>query len=321
MSGVLLQALAVAALVVVLPSSSTGQALGVLRVRVVLADTDGASTPAARYALLVSDNPPSAAPRRIITGLDGTVEVKLRPGNYTVESDKPLAFHGRRHQWLQEVDVAAGRDTVLELTAANAEVAAFDSSGAAPESDPGFLLQQWRNSVVGIWTASTHASGFLIDAKGLVVTNQRGIGTATSAEVQLTRAKKVAARVLAADAERDVAILRIDPAAVAGIHPVPLSCASLGKPPDDGAEIFTIGEPLRGEKDMTSGVVRGITPKEIGTDFVLPSGSAGGPVFAASGAVVGLTSFVSGSEDTRQRDSRVVRVEDVCATLAPAPRP
>jgi hypothetical protein len=318
MSGLLLRSLAVAALVVVLPSSSPGQALGVLRVRIVLADADGAPMPAPRYALLVSDNPPSAAPRRIITGLDGTAEVKLRPGNYTVESDRPLAFRGRRHQWLEAVDIAAGRDTVLELTTANAEVTDRHASGGAPESDSGFLLQQWRNSVVGIWTATTHASGFLIDARGLIVTNQRGIGAATSAEVQLTRDRKVAARVLAADAERDVAILRIDPTAVVGVRPAPLACPSSGKPPDDGAEIVTIGEPLRGEKDLTSGVVRGVTPRELGTDFVLPSGSAGGPVFAANGAVVGLTSFVGGPEDSRQRDSRVVRVEDVCAALAPA---
>ena len=140
--------LGVGALVFVLPSSSTGQALGMLRVRIVLADTDGAPTPAPRYALLVSDNPPTAAPRRIITTLDGTVEVKLRPGNYTIESDKPLAFRGRRYQWMQMVDIAAGRDTVLDLTAANAEVTDLGPSdaapGAAPESDTGFLLQQWR---------------------------------------------------------------------------------------------------------------------------------------------------------------------------------
>jgi hypothetical protein len=314
----LLRALAFTALVVVLPSPSTGQALGVLRVRIVLADTDGTPTPAPRYALLVSDNPPSAAPRRIITALDGTVEVMLRPGNYSVESDRPLTFRGRRHHWMQVVDIAAGRDTVLDLTAANAEVAELDPSDATPASDTGFLLQQWRNSVVGIWTANTHASGFLVDARGLVVTNQRGIGAATSAEVQLTRDRKVAARVLVADAGRDVAMLRIDATAVAGVRPIPLACPPAGQPLDEGVELFTIGEPLRGEKDMTSGVVRGVKPKEVVTDFVLPSGSAGGPVFSAGGAVVGLTSFVGGPEDTRQRDSLVVRVDEVCAALAPA---
>jgi Trypsin-like peptidase domain len=325
MRGLLLRVLACAALVFVLPSSSTGQAVGVLRVRLVLADADGVPTPAPRYALLVSDNPPTAEPRRIITTLEGTVEVTLRPGNYTVESDKPLAFRGRRYQWMQMVDIAAGRDTVLDLTAANAEVTDLGQSdaapGAAPESDTGFLLQQWRNSVVGIWTPSTHASGFLVNARGLVVTNQRGIGAATSAEVQLTRERKVAARVLVADAARDVAVLLIDPTAVAGVRPVPLACTSSGKRPEEGAEIFTIGEPLRGEKDMTSGVVRGVTPKEIATDLVLPSGSAGGPVFSAAGAVVGLTSFVIAPEDSSQRGRRdwmVVRVDDACATLATA---
>lgn len=321
--------LAVAAFVLVVPSSSTGQALGVLRVRIVLTDADGAPTPAPRYALLVSDNPASAEPRRIITALDGTVEVKLRPGSYTVESDKPLAFRGRRYQWTQEVEIAAGRDTALDLTAANAEItdmapsdAPSDSaSGAVPESDTGFVLQQYWNSVVEIWTASTHASGFLVDARGLVVTNQRGIGPATSAEVQLTRDRKVAARVLAADADRDVAILQIDPAAVAGIRPVPLACASAGTPLEPGAELVTVGEPLRGEKDMTSGVVTEVKPKEISTDFILPSGSAGGPVFSAAGTVVGLTSFVLEAEDPdtgrrRRRDSRVVRTDDVCAALA-----
>ena len=86
----------------------------------------------------------------------------------------------------------AGRDTILELTAANAELGDVDpaatTSGAAPESDSGFLLHRWRNSVVDIWTPGTHASGFVIDAKGLIATSQRAVGAATSVEVQLTPA-------------------------------------------------------------------------------------------------------------------------------------
>ena len=65
---------------------------------------------------------PRAAPRRIVTALDGTADVRLRPGNYTVESDRPVAFQGKAYQWTQMVDIAAGRDAVLELTADNAEV-------------------------------------------------------------------------------------------------------------------------------------------------------------------------------------------------------
>jgi hypothetical protein len=54
------------------------------------------------------------------------------------------------------------------------------------------------------------------------------------------------------------------------------------------------------------------------TDFVLPQASAGGPVFSAAGTVVGLTSYVDGAEEPRQRDTRVVRIDAVCAALAAA---
>ena len=93
--------------------------------------------------------------------------------------------------------------------------------------------------------STAHGSGFLVDAKGLVVTNQRGIGSATTAEVQLTRERKVAARVVAADADCDVAVLRVDPTVVAGVHPLPLPCTPVVKPPADGAELVTIGQPLK----------------------------------------------------------------------------
>ena len=319
----MLRALALASLIFALPNPALAQAPGVLRIKIVLTDADGAAVPAARYALLVSDNPATAEPRRIVTGLDGTVEVKLRPGNYTVESDRPLAFHGRRYQWLRTVDIAAGRDTILEFTAANAETgdpAPTDATpDAAPETDPSFLQHQWQPSVVAIWTAETHASGFLVDAKGFVVTNQRGIGASTTAEVQFSATVKVAARVLVADAERDVAVLWIDPKVAANVRPVPLACPPQGEPPAVGADLYTIGAPLRGEKDRTAGAVSAVKPQEIAADFVLPSGSAGGPVFTAAGVVVGLTSLVPAPpEEARQRDARVVRNESVCAALASA---
>ena len=142
MDGVLIRVLAWAAVVFFLPSSSTGQPVGVLRVRLVLADADGAPTPAPRYALLVSDNPATAEPRRIITTLDGTVEAKLRPGNYTVESDKPLAFRGRRYQWMQMVDIAAGHNTVPHLTAANTKITDVGPSDAFDRLTPIGLLER-----------------------------------------------------------------------------------------------------------------------------------------------------------------------------------
>ena len=120
--GRMVRALVLATLSSVVPATAAAQALSVLHIKVVLVDAERKATPVPRHALLISDNPASAAPRRIVTALDGTADVRLRPGNYTVESDRPVAFQGKAYQWTQMVDIAAGRDAVLELTADNAEV-------------------------------------------------------------------------------------------------------------------------------------------------------------------------------------------------------
>jgi S1-C subfamily serine protease len=224
------------------------------------------------------------------------------------------------------VDVAAGRDAVLELTADNAEVepvASATTTSAAPSgTDPSFLLAQWKDSVVALWTPYTHASGFVVDAKGLIATNQRVIGTASSVEVQLTPAVKVAARVLASDPVRDVAVLWIDPNVVAAVRLVPLGCTEAAKPPvADGQEIFTIGAPFRGQKGMSSGIVSRVETHAIESDLLLAPGSAGGPVFTAGGDVVGITSIVGEKDEkygSRRGDSRVVRIEAACGVVASA---
>ena len=99
------------------------------------------------------------------------------------------------------------------------------------EGDPSSLLTEWQDSVVALWTPTTHASGFVIDAKGLIATNQRVIGTATSVEVQLTPADQGGGAASSRQMpQRDVAILWIDPKVVASVRPVPLGCAPASKP-------------------------------------------------------------------------------------------
>lgn len=317
------RALFLASLVLVGSHAAWGQALSILHIKVAVIDAERGATPVPRHVLLVSDNPASGPPRRIVTAQDGTVDVKLLPGNYTVESDRPVAFNGKVYQWTQIVDIAAGRDAVLELTADNADAAPTASETAIsmpllPE-DPAFLLPRWQESVVAIWTPSSYASGFVFDARGLIATSQRGIGTATAIEVQLTPEVKVAARVLESDAARDVAIFWIDPKIVASVQPVPMECAQAVKPPIvEGQELFTIGAPLREPKGMTSGEVRRLDSRSVVSDFRLAPGSAGGPVFTVGGALVGITSVVDGSAQGERETVRVVRVDDACTVVASA---
>ena len=87
--------IALAMLVLGLPLTAVSQQPGTLRITVVLIDADGRATPIPRVTLLISQNPASAEPRRVRTSSDGTVTVTLAPGNYTVESDVPVALGGQ----------------------------------------------------------------------------------------------------------------------------------------------------------------------------------------------------------------------------------
>jgi S1-C subfamily serine protease len=311
----MLRVVVLAALALVTPRPVFAQTLSVLHIKIVLVDITGAdrkTMPVPGHALLISDNPSTAPPRLVRTAVDGTADVRLRPGNYTIESDRPVAFNGKAYQWTQTVDIRAGRDTVLELTTANADVAVATSettTGTRPlEADPAFLMPRWQDSVVALWTPSAHASGFVIDSRGLVATNQKSIGTATSVEVQLTSSVKVAARVLVADSARDVAVLWIDPQVITSVKPIPLACGGQQTPPlSDTQEVFTIGIPLGQLKDITSGTM---------SDLVILDRSDGGPVFTADGTLVGITSIVD--RDSRRGRTRVVRTADACAVVAAA---
>jgi len=203
------RALLVATLLAIGLAAPSAQGLSTLHITVTLTDATGKITPVARHALLISEEPPTTAPRRTFTTLTGTADIALRPGRYAVESDQPVAFEGKSYEWAQRVDVVAGRDASLALTAANASIATTTSattSVAPSETDSSFLASRWQNSVIGLWTPTQHASGFVVDARGLIVTNQRVVGTATSAEAQVTPDVKVRATVLAVDVTRDIAI-------------------------------------------------------------------------------------------------------------------
>jgi hypothetical protein len=318
----MVRAATVITLVAMLSGLASGQAPGVLHVRVTLTDAARASMPIPRHALLISDNPSTSAPRRIVTAADGSAQIRLPPGNYTVESDEPVSFNGKGYQWTRTVDITAGGEVVLELTADNAEVGAApatSTSGAPTENDPSLMLPQWQDSVVAVWTPESRASGFLVDASGLLVTSQRAIGSASAVDVQLTPSVKVAARVLAKDRVRDVAVLWIDPATAASVRPIPLDCANGSRPPvADRQRMVAIGAPLSGPKEMSRGDVLRVEPHSVVADFRLAPGSTGGPIFTTGGAVVGLSSIVDDQDQRRNRDARVVPVDDVCEAVRSA---
>jgi hypothetical protein len=309
------------------PAAISGQTLVVLHIRAVLTDATGQARPVPRHALLISDDPQTRETRRIVTSIDGTADVRLRPGRYVVESDQPVALQGKAYRWRQTLDIVAGRAAAIDLTLANAVVEAIAPGttdvDAPRATDISFLRRQWLDSVVELWTPTAHASGFLVDAAGLIATNQRVIGDATSVEVQLSRSVKVAGTVLEADPQRDIAIVGVDPSVMAAMRPVPLGCPRAGASPiAQGQEIFALAAPLHRGKGWTPATVSRTDARTIASDLTLATGGVGGPVFNASGDLVGITSL---PDEARARDdeprrgaTRVVRIDGACELVAAA---
>ena len=305
------------------PAAISGQTFVVLHIRGVLTDATGQPRPLARHALLISDDPPTRETRRIVTSIDGTADVRLSPGTYVVESDQPVALQGKAYRWRQTLDIVAGRDAALDLTVANAVVEPIapgtTDADALLATDTSLLLRQWLDSVVELWTPTAHASGFLVDAAGLIATNQRVVGDATSVEVQISRSIKVAGTVLEADPQRDIAIVRIDPSVMASMRPVPLGCPRGSAPPvAREQEIFTLAAPLRQQKGWTPGTVSRTDVRYIAADLSLATGGEGGPVFTASGALVGITTLPGERDEPRRGATRVARIDGVCELVAAA---
>jgi S1-C subfamily serine protease len=280
------------------------QQTSTLRIRIVLRDAAGAAHPVPRHALLISDNPSSAPPRQTVTDRDGVAELHVRPGTYTVESDQPLLYRGKSYDWTQMVTVAAGRDAEIELNETNATVTEA-ASGAAGASE---VLMEWQDSVVAIWSETSHGSGFLIDRNGLIATNRRVVGNAGTAEVEVTPTVKIPARVVASDEAAKVAILWVDPGAVASMKPMRLQSTPLVK----DQQVFAIGVPLLQEKAMTAGTVSSVKPHAISSSVEVPRESSGGPLLTVDGEVAAIT--VSDANDA----ATAVPIEDAKAAIAAA---
>lgn len=303
------------------------QDTGVLRISVVVADAGGTAVPVPRAVLLISDNPAAREPRRVRTGADGTVEIKLPAGNYTVESDVPVRLGARNFAWTQTLDVPAGRDTVLQLTAENAaEVsdAADASAASAPvtHADGAVILNQWQQSIAELWTPTRHATGFVVDARGLIATSDRALGEAADVEVEFGDAGgrvKVAGRVVASDRTRGVTLIRINPAVVADRRPIALSCAAPAATIAHDDRVVALIAPMLEPKAALPGSAIRPDTQSFRADWRLDAGSAGGPVFDAGGTPIGIT---VGDDDAttaqRRQDSYVVPLENVCAVIAAA---
>lgn len=185
-------------------------ALVKLRIQVALVDKDLNLKPVPRLALslrAVSNTTPFAV-TSVTTGFDGRAEVQVPPGRYVISNPQAVEFQGKRYQWEYEVAVYDGVQP-LELSNDNAKVS--EGTPQRLTDDLTVLFKRFQNSAVTVWSEIGHGTGFIVKPSGLVITNQHVIGTSERIAVQFDEGRKLPAALMAADAEKDVAVLWGEP--------------------------------------------------------------------------------------------------------------
>ncbi len=137
-------------------------------------------------------------------------------------------------------------------------------------------------------------SGFIISPDGLVLTNAHVVKGADRISVKLLDHREFKAKVLGTDPISDIAVLKID---AHGLSPVRLGNSDELRV---GDYVLAIGAPFGLEETATAGIVSakgrslpgdGAVPF-IQTDAAVNPGNSGGPLFDATGAVVGINSQI-----------------------------
>ena len=270
-----------------------------VRVRVVLVDKDLNQKPVPFCVVSFKNGANADAPAALKTDLDGKAEKQLPPGRYSISTPKPVELAGKRYSWNLEIQIT-GVEQRVDLTNDNAKIEDLPPGSSSPgenKSPSGTaggeltaLFDKLKNSVVTIHSESGKGSGFLVDSTGLVVTNNHVVDSSSYLAVQFDDKRKVPARLVTSNIDKDLAVIRFDPAA--RFRKASLRSCCRKKPLLNlavGQRVFTIGNPLGREKALTTGVVSKIEKDSINSDININPGNSGGPLFTLDGQVAGIT--------------------------------
>ena len=140
-------------------------------------------------------------------------------------------------------------------------------------------------------------SGFIIDEKGIVVTNNHVIQDADDIIVRVFGDQEFKAKVLGADPLMDIAVLQLDTEET--FTPVSFGDSDKAR---IGDWVLAIGNPFGLGGTVTAGIISarnrsiGLSRYEdfIQTDASINSGNSGGPLFDMEGNVVGINTAILG---------------------------
>ena len=138
-------------------------------------------------------------------------------------------------------------------------------------------------------------SGVIVAAEGYVLTNNHVIDHMDDIEVMLSDGRKARARLIGADPETDIAVLKID------LDKLPAITFGDSDTLEVGDVVLAIGNPFGVGQTVTSGIVSALGRNQLGintfenfiqTDAAINPGNSGGALVDAAGHLVGINSAI-----------------------------
>ncbi|MGQ0600452.1 MAG: S1C family serine protease [Anaerolineales bacterium] len=160
------------------------------------------------------------------------------------------------------------------------------------------VVSQTQRSLVQITNGPAgNGSGIIWSSDGLIITNAHVVRR-KNVSVILPDGRKLPAKVLAHDPERDVAALKVE---ATGLRPIELGDSERLQP---GEWAFAVGHPFGVEGAATAGILIGSggnLPEQRGREWVMVNlqlrpGNSGGPLVDAQGRLIGVNTIMTGAE-------------------------
>lgn len=150
----------------------------------------------------------------------------------------------------------------------------------------------------GVAPSPDTGSGSIISTEGYILTNNHVINNARMVRVTLSDGSSYPAKVIGADPDNDLAVIKIEPG---NKKLVPVKFGDSSRL-EVGRRVYTIGNPFGLELTMTSGIISSVGRSlssgnrvikgVLQTDAAINPGNSGGPLLDTQGNVIGVTTAI-----------------------------
>jgi serine protease Do len=154
--------------------------------------------------------------------------------------------------------------------------------------------RQFRNPREEALVQSSLGSGVIVSNEGHIITNNHVVDEVDEIEVQLSDGRTKKARLVGADGQADLAVLKVDEP---GLKPLKLGDSDLVQA---GDSVLAVGNPFGFEETVTDGIISSkgrpnradVFGDFLQTNAAINPGNSGGPLINLSGEVIGINTAI-----------------------------